>query len=333
MSTAGEVRAKPATLSAWDAESLRAIAVRCGDFCELAKPRIAVMVLVTVTVGYILGSAGVWTTGPLAWACIGIALAATGASSFNQWLERRTDALMRRTLSRPLPAGRITPREAFWFAIVTSGTGLVLLWTFVNPLTALLTAATCVLYAFVYTPLKRYTALCTAVGAIPGALPPVLGWTAAGQSLDAGAFALFGVLFLWQFPHFLAIAWLYRDDYAAAGLRMLPCVRSRVPKSSETSELSTCPLPHVTGLMAVAYALGLVPVSLLPASHGLAGSWYSGVALVLGVLYVLAAAAFAWNETRLSARRLLWISLVYLPMLLIALAGDHVRLLSGPFGL
>jgi protoheme IX farnesyltransferase len=308
-----EVRAKPAALSLWD----HSVAQRVSDYVELAKPRIAVMVLVTVAVGYILGSADAWSLVPLCWAWLGIALSATGASAFNQWIERHTDARMRRTQSRPLPAGRIAPWEALAFAVVTAIAGVTSLWLMVNPLTALLTAATCVLYAFVYTPLKRYTSLCTAVGAIPGALPPVLGWTAAGQPLDAAAFALFGILFLWQFPHFLAIAWLYREDYAAAGLRMLPGTR---------------PLPHVTGLMAVAYALGLIPVSLLPAGSGLAGSWYSAVALAGGMVYLAASIAFAWSETRTSARRLLWISLVYLPVLLMVLAGDHVRLLQVAWG-
>jgi len=317
MSTATEARAKPAALSSWDIDSFRALALRFADFCELAKPRIAALVLVTVSVGYTLGSADAWNLQPLVWACVGVALAATGASAFNQWLERDTDGRMLRTMSRPLPSGRISPREAFWFAVATSLAGLAALWWFVNPLTALLTTATCVLYAFIYTPMKRHTSLCTAVGAIPGALPPVLGWTAAGQPLDAAALVLFGILFLWQFPHFLAIAWLYRDDYASAGLRMLPASQ---------------PLPHVAGLMAVAYALGLLPMSLLPASHSLAGSWYAAVALVLGLVYVFAAAAFAWCETRQTARRLLWTSLVYLPVLLIVLAGDHVRLLFGPFG-
>jgi protoheme IX farnesyltransferase len=216
-----------------------------------------------------------------------------------------------------LPAGRLSAIEVCVFATITAVAGVVCLWWLVNPLTAALTAATCLLYAFVYTPLKRFTSLCTAVGAVPGALPPVLGWTAAGQPLDAGAFALFGILFLWQFPHFLAIAWLYRDDYAAAGLRMLPGIR---------------PMRHVTGLSATAYALGLIPVSLLPASVGLAGPGYAMFALATGLVYAFVAALFAWSETRVSARRLLWVSLVYLPVLLIALAGDHARLLAVSFG-
>jgi len=309
-----EVRTKARTLVS-ERELLGSISLRLCDYLELAKPRIALMVLVTVTVGYTLGCAEGWVLAPLIWACVGISLTATGASAFNQWLERQTDGRMLRTMSRPLPAGRLSACEAGVFALASSIAGVVVLWQFVNPLTAVLTAAACVLYAFVYTPLKRHTSLCTAIGAVPGALPPVLGWTATGQSLDAAALALFGILFLWQFPHFLAIAWLYREDYAAAGLRMLPGTR---------------PLPRVTGLLAATYALGLIPVSLLPATSGLAGSWYLMIALVAGIGYALAAAAFAWNESRRSARRLLWVSLVYLPLLLIVLAGDHVRLLAGP---
>jgi protoheme IX farnesyltransferase len=334
MSTvASEVRAKSGLVVPGDAAFVRAVALRLCDYVELAKPRIALMVLVTVTVGYSLGCAGVWSFAALGWAWLGIALAATGASAFNQWLERETDALMRRTQNRPLPAGRLSAVEVCLFATFSAVAGIVCLWWLVNPLTAVLTAATTALYAFVYTPLKRRTALCTAVGAIPGALPPVLGWTAAGQPLDAAAFALFGMLFLWQFPHFLAIAWLYRDDYAAAGLRMLPGTSGRHPKSSETSDVSRFgPLPHVTGLLAAAYALGLVPVSLLPAWHGLAGLWYVAAALVAGMVYAGAAVAFAWCETRGSARRLLLVSLVYLPVLFIVLAGENARLLAVSWG-
>jgi protoheme IX farnesyltransferase len=202
---------------------------------------------------------------------------------------------------------------ALGFAWAVLGT-VYLAWN-VNLLTAGLTALTFVMYAGVYTPLKRWTSLCTAVGAIPGAMPPVLGWTAAGQPLDLTAFALFGLLFFWQFPHFLAIAWLHREDYRAAGLRMLPGGR---------------PLPGVTGLMALGYALGLIPISLVPAWLGVGGHLYALAAVVLGVLYAGSAALFAYSETRASARRVLWISLAYLPLVLGWLAADHARLLFGP---
>lgn len=293
------------------------LAARLRDYLELAKPRISVMVLLTVTVGYLLGQQGGWRSAALWHAWLGIALVAAGSSALNQWIERETDALMRRTSTRPLPGGRLSALEVCLFGCAAAAIGCSYLAWNVNLLTAGLTGLTFILYAFVYTPLKRWTSLCTAVGAIPGALPPVLGWTAAGQPLDLTAFALFAVLFLWQFPHFLAIAWLYREDYAAAGLRMLPGQR---------------PLSGVTGLLATGYALGLVPVSLLPAWLGLAGGGYLAAALALGACYVAAAAGFARSETRGSARRLVWVSLLYLPVLLSALAGDHLRLLQAPFG-
>jgi protoheme IX farnesyltransferase len=290
-----------------------AIVSRVADYVEIAKPRISLMVLLTVTVGYLLGGEGTWSTAALCHSWLGIALVAAGSSAVNQWLERDTDARMRRTMNRPLPAGRRTPFEVLSVGLTVALFGCAYLAAFVNVPTAAMTGMTFLLYAGVYTPLKRITSLCTAVGAVPGALPPVLGWLAAGGRLDGPAFSLFGVLFLWQFPHFLAIAWLYRDDYCAAGLRMLPAGKS---------------LPHVTGLLAVGYALGLIPVSLLPAYFGLAGLAYSASALVLGIVYLIASIQFACDETRESARRVLWVSLVYLPLVLLVLTWDHLRLLG-----
>ncbi|MBC8114429.1 MAG: protoheme IX farnesyltransferase, partial [Candidatus Saccharimonas sp.] len=211
---------------------LNAISLRVADYTQIAKPRISLMVLLTVTVGYLLGIDGAWSAVTLFHAWFGIALVAMGSSALNQWFERETDGRMRRTMNRPLPSGRLRPAEVLTLGIVCGVVGTVYLAAFVNGPTAALTALTFVLYAGVYTPLKRVTSLCTAVGAIPGALPPVLGWLAAGGRLDWTAGSLFGLLFLWQFPHFLAIAWLHKDDYCAAGLRMLPAGRS---------------LPHVTG--------------------------------------------------------------------------------------
>ena len=300
--------AKPMVLG-WS----KAISLRVADYTEIAKPRISLMVLLTVTVGYLLGIDGAWSAVTLLHAWFGIALVAMGSSAVNQWIERETDGRMRRTMNRPLPSGRLGPAEVLMLGIVCGAVGTVYLTIFVNGPTAAMTALTFVLYAGVYTPLKRVTSLCTAVGAIPGALPPVLGWLAAGGRLDWSAASLFGLLFLWQFPHFLAIAWLHKEDYCAAGLRMLPAGRS---------------LPHVTGLLAVGYALGLIPVSLLPAYFGLAGLAYSATALVLGIVYLVASIQFACDETRESARRVLWISLAYLPLVLLVLTWDHLRLLS-----
>jgi len=289
------------------------LGTRVADYIEIAKLRISLMVLMTVSVGYFLGLRGPASYLTLFNAWIGVSLAAIGASAINQWIERETDARMRRTRNRPLPMKRLAPAEVLVFGIVSAAVCVVYMWLTVNPLTAAMTGLTFVLYAGVYTPLKRFTSLCTAVGAIPGALPPVLGWLAAGGELDWMAFSLFGVLFLWQFPHFLAIAWLYKEEYCAAGLRMLPAGKS---------------MPHVTGLLAVVYALGLIPVSLLPAYFGAAGMAYSVVAMVLGTAYLAASIGFAWEESRTSARRVLWTSLVYLPVLLMVLTWDHLRLLD-----
>jgi protoheme IX farnesyltransferase len=286
---------------------------RLADYIEIAKLRISLMVLMTVSVGYVLALQEAASYVPLLHACLGVSLSAIGASAVNQWIERKTDGRMRRTMNRALPAQRLAPAEVLTLGLVCAIVGSGYLLMTVNVMTAAMTFLTFVLYAFVYTPLKRVTSLCTAVGAIPGAMPPVLGWLAAGGQLDWMAFALFGVLFLWQFPHFLAIAWMYKDDYCAAGLRMLPAGKS---------------MPHVTGLLAVCYALGLIPVSLLPTYFGGAGLVYATVAVILGIAYLVASIGFAWDETRASARRVLLTSLVYLPLLLAVLTWDHLRLLE-----
>lgn len=286
---------------------------RLADYVEIAKPRISLMVLLTVSCGFALGMETSSVSVTLVHACLGIAVVAVGSSAVNQWFERMTDGRMRRTMNRPLPAGRLSPSEVLLFGLAAAVLGCTYLYLTVNVDTAILTGVTFILYAGVYTPLKRVTSLCTAVGAVPGALPPVLGWLAAGGKWDASAFSLFAVLFLWQFPHFFAIAWLHREDYSRAGLRMLPGGTS---------------LPHITGLLAVAYAACLIPVSLLPYQCGLAGSTYVTVALMLGAAYLAASLLFAWNETRTSARRVLWTSLVYLPVLLLTLTWDHLRLLE-----
>jgi protoheme IX farnesyltransferase len=290
-----------------------ALSARLADYLELAKPRIAAMVLLTVTVGFMLGSGGVWTLARLASALAGIGLVAAASGAFNQLIERRTDALMARTANRPLPSGRLQPFEVAGFGLACGTAGLSLLVLEVNRTTALLAFVTLVLYVAAYTPLKRYTALSTAIGAIPGALPPVLGWTASGAGLGWEAFSLFAVLFLWQFPHFLAIAWLYRQDYAAAGLRMLP---------------GGTPRRGLTGLSASVYAAVLIPVSLMPGQVALAGGSYRIAALLLGLGYLAAAVRFFANESRETARGLLYCSLIYLPVLLSVLTWDHVRLLS-----
>lgn len=288
-----------------------AVSARLSDYAELTKPRISAMVLVTVTVGYTLATHGEWQWRVLLPALLGIALVACASSAWNQWIERRTDARMDRTADRPLPSGRLTGAEVLAFGLFCAISGTLILTSLVNVTTALLTLTTLMLYVGVYTPLKRHTSLCTAIGAVPGALPPVLGWTAAGGSLDVGALALFAILFLWQFPHFLAIAWLYRNQYDGAGLQMLPRNRST----------------RVVGLLAVTYAAALIPVSFLPKSAALAGDLYLMAAVLLGLIYLAAAIRFAMQETRTSARGLLFTSLIYLPALLLVLTFDHLRLL------
>jgi protoheme IX farnesyltransferase len=290
----------------------RALGARLADFLELTKPRIALLVLVTVTVGYLLGSAGNWELPKLLHTLAAVALVAAGSSALNQVLERKTDARMSRTAARPLPSGRLMAGEALLFGISAGALGFVYLALAVNALTAVLALATLALYVGVYTPLKLRTSLCTAIGALPGALPAVLGWTAAAGRLDFGACVFFGILYLWQFPHFLAIGWLYREQYTEAGLKMLPASRPR----------------HVIGFLSVGYALALLPVSLLPSRVELAGGGYFVAALVLGVGYLACAVRFAVDECPQTARGLLWSSLVYLPLLLLALTWDHFRLLQ-----
>jgi heme o synthase len=286
---------------------------RLSDYLILAKPRIATMVLVSVGVGFTLATTGVFDLGRLAFALVGIGLSAVASSILNQWVERETDGRMLRTARRPLPAGRLPDVEALVIGVTLSIVSTVWLAATVNSLTAALTLSTCLMYVGVYTPLKRYTPLCTAVGAIPGAMPLVLGWTAAGGELDWGALVLFGILYVWQFPHFLAIAWIYQDQYRGAGLKMLPADGRR---------------PTLVGLIAVGHALALVPVTLWARSLGLAGDAYALTAMILGCWYVMSSVRFAGEPSVHTARRLLWTSLAHLPMLLAALTIDHVRLLQ-----
>ena len=282
---------------------------RVADYVELTKPRIALMALVTVAVGSIVATTGSIDGTLLVHTLVGTGLLAAGASVLNQLLERDTDALMRRTQSRPLPAGRISAAEAMVFGFVLSAVGLNYLCLLVNPLTGLLGAATLVLYAFVYTPMKRLTSLNTVVGAIPGALPPVMGWAAVRGSVDAEAWILFLIVFLWQFPHFLAIAWIYRDDYSRAGLKMLPTV-----------DLNG----GMTGRQMGGYSLALIPASLGPTVVEMTGRAYFFGSLWLGLVFLGFAVAFAVQATQDRARNLMRASLIYLPALLLLMMLDLV---------
>ncbi len=278
-----------------------------ADLISLTKPRVLVMVLVTTVVGYYVGLAGTPDYARLLHLMAGTLLAAAGALALNQYWERDVDALMDRTRARPLPDGRLQPLEALLFGGVLAVLGVIALAAFVNGPAALVTAATLVLYLFAYTPLKLRTPLCTIVGAVPGALPPVTGWVAARDEFGVGAWILFGILFLWQLPHTLAIARLYRDDYARAGVRLLPVVDAE-GSSTERQIVMGC--------------LALLAVSLLPTLIGLTGPLYFTGALVLGVAFVVLGARQALAPSSAAARRVLFASLLYLPALLALLAFD-----------
>ena len=284
---------------------------RAADYLELTKPRIAVMALFTVGVGYLLAGAtgGVMT---LVHTLLGAGLVAAGGSALNQWLERNIDAKMRRTQNRPLPAGRLSPAEAFAFGAVLGVVGLVYLALTVSVAAVVVSAVTFVSYVLVYTPLKTVTVWNTIVGAVPGALPPVIGWCAVrGYSGAAGAAALFLILFFWQLPHFLAIAWMYRDDYARGGLRMLPIVDATGRK---------------TAWVMIVTALMLTAASLLPLVIGMAGPVYAVGAVLLGLMFVWRGVEFQRDRTDRRARRVLRASLLYLPGVLGLLMIDALLL-------
>ena len=271
---------------------------RVSDFVALTKPRLNVLVVATSAAGYYLGATGDIDMFALANAVAGTALVAGGASVLNQVYECNTDALMRRTRLRPLPDRRIVPAEATVFGIALSGAGLGLLAARTNVLAALLALATLVTYLIVYTPMKRRSSLATLVGAVPGALPPLIGWAASRGAISLGGGALFAIVFLWQIPHFMAIAWMYRDDYRNAGFPMLPVIE---------------PDGRRTGRQAVLYAAALVPVSLVPSFVGISGPIYAAIALPLGCVLLWLAVRFASARDDASARRLFLASIIYLP--------------------
>jgi heme o synthase len=280
-----------------------------GDLLALTKPRVVLMVLVTTLVGYYVGLAGPPEYARMLHLMIGTLLAAAGTLALNQYWEHEVDARMERTRSRPLPDGRLQPLEALVFGSAMTLTGLAYLAVCVNLLAAGLTAATTVLYLFAYTPLKLRTAFCTIVGAVPGAAPPLTGWAAAREDLGLGAWILFGIMFLWQLPHTLAIARLYCDDYARAGVRVLPVVDEG---------------GGITERQIVTGCLGLLVVSLLPTLVGMAGGVYFVGALVLGIGFSLLGMMHALAPSSQGARRVMLASFLYLPALLALLAYDKV---------
>ena len=281
---------------------------RGADFVSLTKPRLNTLVLVTSVAAYYLGDGQRLPWSQLVHTIVGTALVAGGASALNQHWERETDRLMRRTRLRPLPDARLHPQDALWFGIALSAVGIAELTWFVNPLTAAIAALTLFSYVLLYTPLKTRTSLSTIVGAIPGALPALLGWAAATNSVSAGGWILFGIVFMWQMPHFLAIAWLFRDDYANAGIPLLPVVE---------------PDGRSTGRQSVLYAAGLIPISLLPLAAGISTAYYLVSALTLGTILLVLSLEFAASRSTASARRLFYGTILYLPLLWIALLADH----------
>lgn len=271
-----------------------------ADYWALMKPRITLMVALTGVVGYIMAGSVSASRSRLLASFLGTALVAAGASCFNMLLERRTDALMRRTANRPLPASRLSSSDALLFGTGLTSSGLLLLSLLTNPLAALVAAITWACYVLAYTPLKTRTSLATIVGAVPGALPPVIGWASASNSLDPGALVLFAILFFWQIPHFLAIAWMYREDYARGGILMLPVLD---------------PEGRITGRQAIANSLALTLVSLLPTAAGMAGLVYFAGALLLGLAITAVALRAALLRTPGSIRALFAASILYLAAL------------------
>lgn len=275
-----------------------------ADYVALTKPRIVLLVVLTAGAGYWLGARASSRPLELALTLLGTALVAGGASAWNQALEHERDRLMRRTARRPVAAGRVRVLAAMGFGSLLALFGLMMLAFGGKPGGMTVALATFVLYVFVYTPLKTATTLNTAVGAVPGALPPVIGWVAATGDLGVEALALFLVVFLWQFPHFLSIAWVHRQDYARGGFRMLPGID---------------PAGRRTARESVVYALILIPVGLLPTSVGLAGPWYFAGALLLGLYYLYAAFRFWLDVSDRSARGLMRASFLYLPLIYLLL--------------
>ncbi len=285
---------------------------RISSFAELTKPRITSFILMSSAIGFLFGSriAAAWNWFALANMLIGTGLLASGTAALNQWYENEGDALMRRTRGRPIPTGRVTAREGLCFGIALSVLGFADLCLGVNVLTGFLGLFTLVTYLFIYTPLKRVSPVSTTIGAIPGAMPPLIGYAAASGRLNFEAGILYAILFLWQFPHFYAIAWMYREDYARAGIRMLPVVE---------------PDGDSTGRRILLFSLALVPMSLAPAFFAMAGNVYLYGALVLGALVVVAGFRAASQHSILRARQVLLASIVYLPLLYGLLVIDGKR--------
>lgn len=286
-----------------------AVVSTIDDYIQLTKPRLVAMILITTAAGYYLA-----TNGALNWmgflnTLIGSGLTAAGVLGLNQYLERDIDSLMLRTQQRPLPTGRLQPTQALLFCALLTGCGMLYLTVFVNPLSGFVISAIVVSYLFGYTPLKRKTSLCTLVGAIPGALPPVVGWVAARGTLSASAWVLFAILFLWQLPHSLAIAYIYREDYAKAGLKLLPVIHPD-GKSTRHQIVINC--------------IALFGIGLMPTIFNISGGLYFLAAILIGGMFLISGLYLQRTQTVKAARYVLYASLLYLPLIFITMALDKI---------
>lgn len=283
-----------------------------GRYLELTKPRITCFILMSTAIGFVCGmnAGGPWTWVTLMHTLLGTALIASGTAALNQWYEREADAKMNRTMARPIPSGRVTPPHALQFGIFLSIAGFGDLWLGANLLTALLGLFTLVSYLFLYTPMKQRSRHSTTIGAIPGAMPPLIGFAAASGTLTWNAWVLYAILFLWQFPHFYAIAWMYRADYERAGIRMLPVVE---------------PDGESTARRMLWFSLALLPISMLPKFFAMAGNFYLAGALVLGLIYAYASLRSVFDCSVTRARQVLLASVLYLPFLYGLLVLDRIR--------
>jgi protoheme IX farnesyltransferase len=294
------------------------LGLQLGIFLELAKARLATLVVLTAVVGYILAARGAFDLPILLWTVLGTSLTAFGANILNQWWEADRDLRMERTRNRPLPAGKVSRTRAAVWGLLSSAAGLAVLDLGTNRLTALLSLSVILLYVLVYTPLKVRTPLNTVIGAVCGAVPPMMGWTAATGRLELGAWILGGILFVWQVPHFLALAWMYREDYARGGFRMMPAAD---------------PDGSITGRAAFIYAIALLPITGALAAAGVTGVTYLVLSQVVGLGFAALGLAFARRRVRLTARRLFLASIIYLPILLGLMVTDMDDRLARKTGL
>lgn len=281
---------------------------KLAAFLELTKPRIAFMLVLTSAAGFYLGAADGFNILLFINSMLGITFLAFGVATLNQYWERETDILMERTSKRPLPSQKVSANEALIFGILLCAVAEIYLFFFVNGLTAILGLVVIVGYVLLYTPLKRITSASTAIGALPGAMPPLMGWTSSANEITLGAWALFALLFLWQFPHFLAIAWMYKDQYANAGIKMLPVVE---------------PEGRITAQQIVIFTIMLLPISVAPFFIGLTGWVYLVGASLLGLWFLYTSIEMARAKTVKKARKLLLVSVLYLPLIFALMVFNH----------